>query len=70
MLGVRACVLIIQGTTSRRGAEYAKVLIVFAVGATLVANNLSDHDEFAAEACAERRRRAAPTDCDQFNLQA
>ena len=54
---------------NRRDAEGAEFFIVFA-GATLVANNPGDRDEFAAEACAERRRRAAPTDCDQFNLQA
>jgi hypothetical protein len=67
VLGVflRASVLFIQGTASVR-----KGLNCFAVGATLVANNLSDRDEFTAEACVERRRRAAPADCDQFNLQA
>jgi hypothetical protein len=31
------------------------------VGAALAANNLADRDEFAAKACAERSRRAAPT---------
>jgi len=43
---------------NRRGAEDAEGFIVF-VGATSVANNLSDRDEFAAE--------AAPTDREQIN---
>jgi hypothetical protein len=43
---------------NRGDAEGAELLIVF-VGATLVANNPSNRDEFAAE--------AAPTDQDQFN---
>jgi hypothetical protein len=57
---------LLENMIHRRGAEMQRNLQVF-VGAALAANNSSDCDEFAAKACAERSRSAAPTNNPEFS---